>query len=140
MSFASLNYPAILIAAVVGWLIGAVWYMALAKPWMAASGFTAESMAAARRKPGAALPFIYAFCANVVMAFTLAGVMFHVGPLTLRNGLISGGLIWLGFVFTVMLVNNAFGRRDRKLLWIDSGHWLAVLLAIGAIIGAMGPR
>ena len=44
MAFAGINYLAILIAAVASWLAGAVWYMALAKPWMAAIGVTAEQI------------------------------------------------------------------------------------------------
>ena len=38
MTFAGINYLAVLIAAAAGWVAGAVWYMALAKPWMAAVG------------------------------------------------------------------------------------------------------
>jgi hypothetical protein len=37
-----------------------------------------------------------------------------------------------------MLVNNSFAQRDGRLLLIDGGHWLVVLLVVGAIIGAMG--
>ena len=33
MTFAGLNYLAILIAAVVAWLAGAAWYMSLGKIW-----------------------------------------------------------------------------------------------------------
>ena len=39
---------------------------------------------------------------------------------------------------TTMLVNNSFGRRDWRLLLIDGGHWLMVLVVIGAIVGAFG--
>jgi hypothetical protein len=56
----------------------------------------------------------------------------------LRGGVISGAFCWLGFVLTTMLVNNSFGRRDWRLLLIDGGHWLLVLLLIGGIVGAMG--
>jgi len=41
-------------------------------------------------------------------------------------------------VLTTLLVNNSFARRDRRLLLIDGGHWLLVLVLMGAIIGAMG--
>jgi hypothetical protein len=37
-----------------------------------------------------------------------------------------------------MVVNNGFARRDWRLLWIDGGHWLLVLVLMGAVIGAMG--
>ena len=138
MTFAGINYWAVLIAAVAGWLVGGAWYTLLGKPWMAAQGFTAESMAAAKRRPGAFLPFIYAFAADLVMAGTLAGIVGHVGPVTIKNAVISGALCWLGFVITTLGVNYSFGMRSPQLIAIDGGHWLAVLVVMGAIIGAIG--
>ena len=142
MSFAGMNYLAVLIAAVAAWLAGAAWYMALGKPWMAAHGFTGESMKQAKERPGAALPFIYAFLANIVMAWVLAGLIAHLGlgQVTLRNGVISGAFCWLGFVITTMVVNNSFAMRNPRLLLIDGGHWLVVLALMGAIIGWMGVK
>ncbi len=140
MVFAGVSYLAILGAAVAAWLAGAIWYMALGKHWMAALGTTAEKMQEARNQPGAMLPFIYAFAANLVMAWVLAGVLGHLGPgqVTLRNGIISGAFCWLGFVITTMVVNNSFARRDPRLLLIDGGHWLIVLVLMGAILGGFG--
>jgi hypothetical protein len=140
MTFAGVNYLAVFIAALVAWLAGAGWYMALGKVWMAALGTTPEKMQAMKEEPGAFLPFIYAFIAELVMAWALAGLVGHLGPgqVTVRNGIISGAFCWLGLVMTTMLVNNSFGRRDWRLLLVDGGHWLVVLVLIGAIIGAFG--
>jgi Protein of unknown function (DUF1761) len=142
MTFAGINYLAIVIAAVAAWLAGAGWYMAFGKSWMAALGTTPEKMQAMRGEPGGLLPFIYAFAAELVMAFALAGVIGHLGPgqVTLRNGIISGAATWFGFVIPTMLVNNSFARRDWRLMLIDGGHWLVVLVLIGGIIGAMGVK
>ncbi len=140
MTFAGINYIAILVAAVAAWLVGAAWYMSFSKIWMAALGFTAGRMEAFKKERGAPLPFIYAFAANLIMAWVLAGLIGHLGPgqVTVKNGVISGAFCWLGFVFTTMLVNHSFARRDWRLLWIDGGHWLVVLAVMGGIIGAMG--
>ena len=140
MTFAGVNYLAVLIAAVASWLAGAAWYMTLAKPWMAALGRTPEQMEACKKQPHSYLPFIYAFAAAFILAFVLAGLVGHLGPgqVTLRNGIISGLFCWLGFVFTTMLVNNSFAMRSPKLLAIDGGYWLLVLVLSGAIIGAIG--
>ena len=138
MAFAGINYLAVLIAAAAGWIAGAVWYMALAKPWMAAVGRSKEEIEASRQRPGASLPFVYAFAANVIMAWVLAGLIGHLGSVTVRSGVISGAFCWLGFVITTMLVNNSFAMRNRMLLLIDGGHWLVVLALMGAIIGAIG--
>ena len=138
MTFAGINYLAILLAAVAGWVAGAIWYMTLAKPWMAAVGITAEEIAASKSRPGGWLPFVLAFIACVVMAWVLAGLIGHLGRVTVRNGVISGAFCWLGFVITAMVVNNSFAMRSWRLTLIDGGYWLLALLLIGAIIGAMG--
>ncbi len=140
MTFAGVNYLAIVLAAVVAWLAGAGWYMGLGKIWREALGITPEKMEEAKNRPGAHLPFIYAFVAELVMAWTLAGVLGHLGAgqVTFTNGVVSGAFLWLGFVITTMLVNNSFAMRDWRLLLIDGGHWLVVLLLMGAIIGAIG--
>jgi hypothetical protein len=91
-----------------------------------------------RKGPGAFLPFVYAFLASAVIAWVLAGLVAHLGPVTLRSGVISGLFCWGGFVFTTMLVNNSFAMRSPKLLLIDGGYWLVVLVLSGAIIGALG--
>jgi uncharacterized protein DUF1761 len=140
MTFAGVNYLAIVVAAALAWIAGAAWYMALGKTWTAALGSTPEKMHAARNRPGAYLPFIYAFVAELIMAWVLAGVLGHLGPgqVTLKNGAISGAFCWFGFVITTLVVNNSFAMRDPRLLLIDGGHWLLVLLLIGAVIGIMG--
>ena len=140
MTFAGLNYLAIIIAAFVAWVAGAVWYTSLGKIWTAAQGMTAEQMQANRNRPGAYLPFIYVFVAELIMAWVLAGLMGHLGAgqVTFQNGVISGAFCWFGFVITTLVVGNTFGMRDRRLILIDGGHWLLVLLLMGATIGLMG--
>lgn len=128
----------ILLAAIAGWLTGAVWYGVFGKLWMAALGKTKDEMCANQGTPAFYLPFVIAFAASFVMAWTLNGIMHHVGAITVRSGLISGAFIWFGFVLTTMATNNAFGRRRFALTLIDGGHWLAGLLVIGAVLGALG--
>jgi hypothetical protein len=131
-----MNYLAIVIAAVAAWLAGAGWYMALGKTWTAALG--TEKMTPAGQRPAAFLPYVYAFIAELLMAWILAGLLGHIGALTVRGGIISAAFCWLGFVMTTMVVNNIFAGRDARLLLIDGGHWLLVLVLMGAIIGGMG--
>jgi hypothetical protein len=140
MTFAGVNYLAIVIAAVAAWLSGAAWYTSLAKIWTAALGTTPERVREQRQRPGAYLPFIYAFVAELIMAWVLAGLLGHfgAGQVTLLNGVESGAFCWLGFVITTLVVNYSFAYRDPRLILIDGGAWLVVLLLMGAIIGFMG--
>lgn len=141
MVFAGINYVAILAAAICGFLTGAVWYGVLGKSWMAAAGLTEADIKGpdGKGKPSPA-PFIVAAVANLIMAAMLAGVVGHLDDkvVTLRNGIVSALFIWLGFVVTTMAVNNAFQMKKPMLTVIDGGHWLAVLLVQGIVIGLIG--
>jgi hypothetical protein len=136
MSFAGVNYVAVIIATLAGFGLGAVWYMILSKPWMRAVGKTE-----ADRPQGSAnaLPFAISILALFIMALMLAGLMGHLGDVTVRGGVISGFFVWLGFVITSMGVNHTFAGAKPMLTLIDGGYWLAVLLIQGAVIGAFGP-
>jgi Protein of unknown function (DUF1761) len=138
MSFAGINFLAVLIAAVVAWLVSAGWYMSLGKIYQAAQGKTPEQCKVDMQKPGAFLPFIYAFIGNLVIAWMLAGVLGHLGQVTIKNGVITGAFLWFGFILTTMVVNFCFSGRDKRLLLIDLGNWLIVMVVMGAVIGAMG--
>jgi hypothetical protein len=140
LTFAGINYLAVFIAGLAGFGFGAVYYMALAGPWMNAVGWTPEQQAAhikGELNPSKA-PFAIAIAANFVMAWVLAGIIAHMGAITIRSGLISAAFIWFGFVITTLAVNYAFSGRKPMLTLIDGGHWLSVLLIMGAVIGAFG--
>lgn len=142
MNFAGINYLAVIIAALAGFGVGALWYSVLfVKPWMEAMGIT-EADIQARRASGSApsiAPLLGgSVVGNLVMAFILSALLHSLASATFGGGLVTGFLVWLGFVITVMGVNNAFGMRKPMLTVIDGGHWLVVLLVMGAIIGIFG--
>ena len=58
--------------------------------------------------------------------------------MTVRGGLITAFFMWAGFVLTTTVVNQQFQGTKPLVTIIDAGHWLAVLLLMGAIIGAFG--
>lgn len=143
MTFASVNYLAVFIAAVAGWLVGAVYYTVLGTQWMAAQGKDPEvckaEMAAKKGRPAFWLPFVLAFIGCLVMAWALAGVLFHLGgAVTVRRAVIAAALLWLGFIATTLTVNYTFSGRKPMLTLIDAGHWLAVLIVMGIVFGLMG--
>jgi hypothetical protein len=140
MTFAGINYLAVFIAGLAAFGFGAVFYITLSRPWMNAMGWSSEQQAAMKQggmNTGTA-PFVVSIVANLVMAWVLAGIIGHMGAITVRSGLISGAFVWFGFVITTMSVNYAFGGRKARLTVIDGAHWLGVLLVMGAVIGAFG--
>jgi hypothetical protein len=137
----SVNWISVLAAAVAAWLFGGVYYTSLGKWWMAAQGKTAEQCGAEMAgKSGAAkaAPFILVFIGEVIMAWAMYGVLFHMNMFTARAGAISGAALWLGFVVTTITANNAFAGRRPMLTVIDSAAWLGAMIIIGAIVGWFG--
>jgi hypothetical protein len=137
----TVNWLAIVVAAVAAWLFGGVYYTALSKPWMAAQGKTMEQcQAEMAAKSGAAkaAPFILVFIGEIIIAWALYGILVHMNAFTLRGGLILAALIWFGFVVPTVTANYAFHGRKPMLIVLDTAAWLGAFLIIGAIVGWMG--
>jgi len=130
----SINYLAVLTAAVAGFLVGWGWYTAFGKVWMAGLGKTKEDC---DKKPSPA-SFVIAAVSCLLMAWMLAGLMGHLSNITIRGGIISAFFVWAGFVLTTVTTNHAFEGIRPVVTAIDAGHWLALLVVMGAIIGAFG--
>lgn len=128
MMFDGINLIAVALAAVASFMIGAGWYGVLGKAWMKAANLTEE-----QTKPDP-ITMITAFICQLVMAFILAGVIYHLGNTGIKTGLIASGMIWLGFVLTTQIINHRFQGAPWSLTFIDTGHWLAVLIVQGLII------
>ncbi|HEY4863333.1 MAG TPA: DUF1761 domain-containing protein [Xanthobacteraceae bacterium] len=136
MTFAGINYLAVVIAAAAAFIFSGIYYRVFGDAWMKAIGFNKKSMA----KKSMRTPLLITAIADLIMAWVLAGLVAHLGPaqVNVNNGLVSGAFVWLGFVATTIAVNYAFGMRKPMLSVIDASHWLCVLLIMGAIIGAFG--
>ncbi|MEM6761555.1 MAG: DUF1761 domain-containing protein [Pseudomonadota bacterium] len=129
----SLNVIAIGAATLAGFFFGAIWYSALAKPWMRAARIDPSEA-----KMGPAL-FATTFVVQLVMAFGLA--------LILRTLVPAGGLWpsiqvalvgWLALCAAPMTINHRYQNAGWDLTIIDSLHWLAVLLIMTIVITAIG--
>lgn len=135
MQFAGMNYLAVLVAAIVAFIIGAIYYGALGKRWMKAA-----RLDPAGPKPAMAGLLINSFIMELILAFVTAGVIGHLGfdQVTLLNGVISGLFIWAGFIFTTLSINQRYQGFGWDLTLIDGLHWLLVMIGIGATIGLFG--
>ena len=123
----------VLVAAAGSWIFGAVWYMTLAKPWMAAAGV--ESGPDGRPKNGSSpLPYIL----SAICMLLVAGMMRHVFNMaqmtTVVEGLMGGFGIGLFFISPWIMMNNAYTSRPFKLTLIDGGYATIGCTIIGVIL------
>ena len=132
MIFYGVNLLSVLLAAAASFGVGFLWYGTLGAAWMKATGKSKNQLKPRRTS------FIVLILALLVAAFMLAGLMAHLGEPTVRSGVISAALVWVGFVVTTISVNYAFQNAKPALIFIDAGHWLVVLLLMGTIIGVIG--
>ena len=110
MQFVGFNYLAVLLAAAAGFGVGFAWYGTLGNAWMKALGKSKKQL-----KPRPA-PFVISIIALLVAAYVLAGLIGHMGEVTLRNGVISAAFVWTGFVVTSIAVNYAFQNAKPVLI------------------------
>jgi len=58
------------------------------------------------------------------------------GGVTLISGVVTGALVWLGFVAPTSLVNKLFAGHGLKIWAIEAGNHLVTFVLFGAILGA----
>ena len=124
---------AIIIAAAVAMIIGAVWYAdgVFGKSWRKMNGFNKEAIQKDASKAMAGM-----LAALIVMAFVLSRVIAAFGALSAAEGIEVGVWMWLGFVGTIGVAKMLFEKRPLKLFAIDSGYYLVSLVVMGGIIAA----
>jgi hypothetical protein len=127
------NYIAVVVAAVVYWLLGAVWYAVLfSKPWMALEHMSPEQ--AASMNP--VLPYVITLVLNLVIAFVLAQICAWRNANTAARGAALGILIWIGFIGPVTYTTYMYEMRPLQLFAINQFYPLVGLALMGAILGA----
>lgn len=124
------NWWAILVAAVIQFLLGALWYSLLfAKPWMALTGHTKGE-----RPKGAVFAMTCSFIGGLILSFILAHVVYWAGA-GLHKGIFVGFICWLGFVAAPLFSETLYEQRPYKLFAINAGYWLVAMLISGGILG-----
>jgi hypothetical protein len=128
-----LNFPAILVATLAAFGLGAVWYSpsVFGRLWMREAGFTEKTL---RAKGGAARVFGGAFVLELLMAFNLAA---FIGPkATISYGALAGGAAGFGWVAACYGVTYLFEHRSLRIFLINGGYHAIALTIMGAILGA----
>ena len=128
----ALNWLAVVMTAVAAYVLGAVYYMALARPWMAAANLTREQIEGSDNKTAYGL----AALASAIGAVVLAILIQATGAANAAEGLLLGLVMGIIVTGVGQIPNYAFQFRGAKLFVIDAGYPLLQMLLGGAILGA----
>lgn len=123
----------VVVAAIGSFAFGAAWYMALSKPWVAASGIEVDE--SGRPANQSKTPFILAGIAMLLVAGMMRHMFAMSGIDTLAAGLVGGLGVGLFFISPWIMINNAYGDRPFNLTLIDGGYATFGCAVIGAILG-----
>ncbi len=119
----------IILAALASYALGAVWYMSLAKPWMAASGVPVGDDG----KPvnsSSPVPYLISLVAMLIVAtmmrygFGVAGV----------EGVVGGIAIGAFFITPWIALNNGYSTRPMSLTVIDGGYAILGCGVMGLVL------
>jgi hypothetical protein len=134
MNFA-VNYLAVIVAAIVGIALSALWYTLLwAGPNRTARAL--DKQIAGVDPPPSLIPL--AMLGNLFAAFVLAVLLKSSGNVTVANGILAGALVGIGIALPVAAQIHLYGFRPRTFIPMDAGEWIVALVLMGAIIGAFG--
>ncbi|GAB4321776.1 MAG: hypothetical protein Kow0074_12820 [Candidatus Zixiibacteriota bacterium] len=134
MVSSSLNYWAVLVAGLVYFVLGAIWYAApvFGNAWMKAIGKTKEQVDA----DFSAMKLVWAFVGSLVIAYGIARVLDWSNGATYADGIVTGALAAVCFVGSSSFINDRMEGRSSMLFWINFLYSLIGFMIMGAIIGA----
>ncbi len=137
MDFSSLNYLAILVAAVAAFFVGFLWHGPLfGKQWLKMMNIPQAEVDAARAKGmGAMLPMmIGAFVQQVIVAFVTAYLASALGVTDAAGAVMLAILLWFGYIATTLLNGVLWEKRSMNLYVFNIAYHLVALVVIALIV------
>lgn len=129
-SLESINYFAVLVAALSAFVIGGLWYSVLfGNAWMNENGFSEETL----KKGSMGKIFGGAFILSFIISFVL--VLFLGPERDAMVGATAGLLAGLFWVAAAMGITYLFERKSLKLFLINAGYHVITFTIMGLILG-----
>ena len=134
-SLIGVNYIAVIVGAIVSFVIGMIWYSPLlfGKLWIKANGFNEKEIKEKHKKGMMAKGMVGSIIGALVMSFVLSVSIHLTQATTLTSGLLIGGFLWLGFMATAALNKVLWEGKPVKLYLVEVLHHLVVILVMSAI-------
>lgn len=123
----------VLAAAIGAFAFGAVWYMSMSKPWIAASGVPVDD-AGRPQGNGSMMPFVVGFLAMILVAGMMRHVFAMAGIEGIGKGLLSGLGIGAFLITPWVTMNYAFAMRKPALAFWDGVNAVVGCGVMGLIL------
>jgi hypothetical protein len=133
MSLQNLNWLAIIVAGVVYFIIGALWYSPLlfANLFMKYRGLTSEEIRVAGQQP---IGYLFTLIGDLVAAVALAIVLQLAQPAAVTDGIAVGLLVAVGFIAPTIFAYTLYSGPRIMLRVMYSGYMLVAFAIMGTIL------
>jgi len=141
MDFSSINWLAVIACVVVSMVSGFAWYnpKTFFDIWWKGIGKTEKDDPGSAHNMGLVwgLTVLSSFVQAVFMSVMVTALgKLSPGGVTVVTGMITGALLWAGFIAPTYLVNKLFAGHPFKVWAIEIGNHLLNFVLFGAILGA----
>ena len=128
------NYLAVLVAALVVFVLGWLWYSPLLfyKPWMRAKGIDPAVAMSGAKMPAGKLVIELVRC--IVLAYIIARFAALLGISSWMGAVHFGAMLWIGFPVILLTGSVLWENVPVKVAAIHAGDWLVKLLVIPIIV------
>ncbi|HVU25492.1 MAG TPA: DUF1761 domain-containing protein [Opitutus sp.] len=129
----SINYLAVIVVTIAGFMIGWLWYgVVFGKAWMAEMKITPEKIEAAKGKMGATMT--QGFVWTLVSTFALAWILRGHGTAGALKGAEWGAMLGVLLVGARFANSAVWEQRTLKLTTINVAHEVVLFAVQGAIL------
>jgi hypothetical protein len=134
--FARINWLAVLVAALVAFFVGAIWYTALfGKLWIKLHGFSEEKVKEMQANMSPPRFFGGMLLSYLVLALALATLLTGFATPNITTGILLGLVFWLGSS-AIAATGHIASDKVHGVYLIDAGCHLVYLVLMGALLGA----
>ena len=137
--FPAVNYLAIIVAAIVIFILGGLWYspVLFARKWIALQGRTEEQERAQAAAANMPVLYVSAFVCAFVTAWVMAHLIAHMAAIveiSAGHGAMFGVICWLGFAAPTSYATAIFSGKPKQLWLIDTSYNLVSFVLAGIIL------
>ena len=128
------SYLPVLVAAVVVFVLGWLWYSPLLfyKPWMRLRGLDPVAAITGAKMPGGKLVVEFARC--IIVAYVIARFVALLGISSWLGAVHFGLMVWIGFPVIILTGSVLWENTPWKVAAIHAGDWLVKMLVISIIV------
>ena len=135
-----INYPAVIVAAIIHFMIGGLWYgLIFGNLFLRIIAWTPAEIEQIKAN-SSPVQYLVALATSFVLCYILAHFVQYTKAKGVADGMQTGFWLWLGFVATTQLPTVIFEQRKLGLYLLNVGYQLTACLICGALLAAWKPR